>query len=317
MKIVNLDGAQLNPGDLSWEGIEDLGVLTTYDSTEASEIVARCSEADVVISNKVPFTRKTIEALPHLKCICVSATGYNIIDVTAASDHDIIVCNAPDYSTESVAQHVFASILMVYNRTEHYALESRNRKWSEINEWSYTNEPVSNIEGKTLGIFGFGQIGQRVGELGLAFNMKVIAVHKHPERDARPGVEFVDADYLFKKSDVISLHVPLNNSTFQLVDKSKLDLMKASSILVNTGRGPLIKEDDLAEALNQRQIRAAVLDVMVNEPPLKNNPLLDCEDCFITPHIAWAGVNARKKLMLILEDNIRNFKKGAPSNQVN
>jgi glycerate dehydrogenase len=317
MKIINLDGDQLNPGDLSWQEIEDLGSLTTYASTPESLIVERAIGAEIVITNKVPFTRETIEALPDLKCICVSATGFNIIDIEAAKDHQIVVCNAPGYSKESVAQHVFASILTVYNRIENYARESREGKWSDVNDWSYTNEPVSNMEGKTLGIIGFGQIGQRVGELALAFKMKVIAFHKHPKRDAMPGVDFVDIDTLFQSSDVISLHVPLNESTHELVDKTKLALMKSSAILINTGRGPLVNEADLADALQKRKLRAAVLDVMVNEPPSKSNPLLNIENCYITPHVAWAGVNARKKLMHILADNIQNFKKGTPINRVN
>lgn len=317
MKIVNLDAAYLNPGDLSWEGLEKLGDLILYQGTKEEEIVERVSDADIVITNKIPFDRETIEQAPNLKCICVSATGYNIIDVEAAKDHGIVVCNAPSYSNESVAQHVFAGIFAAYNRIENYAKEARSGVWTATNEWCYTNEPISNIYGQTMGILGFGQIGQRVGEIAQAFGMKVVAHHRHPERDAKAGVEFVDLETLFRSADVLSLHVPLNASTKGIVNNDSLSLMKPSSILINTGRGPLIDEHALAQKLTEKKIRAAILDVMIDEPPTASNPLLKCDNCFITPHIAWAGLLARRKLMDILVENIQQFIAGSPINTVN
>ncbi|GLR20074.1 D-2-hydroxyacid dehydrogenase [Portibacter lacus] len=317
MKIVVLDGYHLNPGDLDWSGIKQLGEVVLYVSTPEHLIVQRSAEADIVITNKVPFGKEVLDQLPNLKCICVSATGYNIIDTKVAKQNGIVVCNAPSYSSESVAQHVFASIFAIYNRIETYSKEVKAGVWAEKNDWSYTNEPVTNVYHKTLGIIGFGQIGQKVNEIAQSLGMKVISHHRHPRRDERPGVGFVDLDTLFEASDIITLHVPLNESTKNLINKDSLAKMKASSILINTGRGPLIDEEALASSLKNKQIRAAVLDVLVNEPPEKNNPLYDCENCYITPHIAWAGVEARKKLMRILEANVEAFKQGSPINVVN
>lgn len=317
MKIVVLDGYHLNPGDLDWNELEKLGELSLYDETPEGLIVERSKDADIVITNKVPFNRVTIESLSNLKCICVSATGYNIIDTIAAKEQGIVVSNAPSYSNNSVAQHVFASIFAIYNKIEEYSKEVKAGVWAEKDDWSYTIEPVTNVYQKTLGIIGFGQIGQKVYEIAQSLGMKVISHHRHPKRDAKPGVGFVDLETLFKMSDIITLHVPLNDSSREMINKETLGLMKPSSILINTGRGPLINETDLAAALKENKIRAAALDVMVNEPPEKEHPLYSCENCYITPHIAWAGVSAREKLMDILVDNIKAFQKGDPINVVN
>ncbi|MCL4106735.1 UNVERIFIED_CONTAM: hypothetical protein GTU68_048179 [Idotea baltica] len=317
MKIVVLDGYHLNPGDLDWSELKKLGEVKLYVSTPEHLITERASEADIIITNKVPFNKDQINELPNLKCICVSATGYNIIDTDAAKSAGIVVCNAPNYSTESVAQHVFASIFAIYNRIESYSREVRGGVWAEKKDWSYTNEPVTNVYQKTLGIIGFGQIGQKVNDIAQALGMKVISYHRHPKRDARKGVGFVDLETLFRESDVITLHVPLNDSTHYIVNRESLSLMKSNAILINTGRGPLVDEVALAETLKGNGIRAAGLDVLINEPPEKINPLYDCDNCYITPHIAWAGVVAREKLMAILVDNIKSFQGGSPINVVN
>ncbi|WP_235295896.1 D-2-hydroxyacid dehydrogenase [Portibacter marinus] len=312
MKIVVLDGAQLNPGDLSWENLKKLGTVEIYAESSEEEVMDRCQGAEVLITNKVPFDQKRIQALPNLKCIVVSATGYNIIDTKAAAEHHVIVCNAPSYSNESVAQHVFALIFAIFNQVEQYADEVRNGKWSSAGDWSYTNEPIQNIKGKTLGILGFGQIGQRVAEIGMAFGMKVISHHKHPKRDAKPHVGFVDIETLFETSDILSLHVPLTEATKHIVNQDRLSVMKKSAVLINTGRGPLVDEFALANTLKRNLIRAAGLDVLSNEPPEVHHPLYECKNCFITPHIAWAGVGARQNLMDIVVKNVRKFKDGEP-----
>jgi len=317
MKISVLDGEQLNPGDLNWDQLNQLGDVKIYDSTPDEKVIERCEDADIVVTNKIKFDSERINLLPKLECIIVSATGYNIIDTDSARKQNIVVCNSPSYSNDAVAQHVFALILAIYNQVESYAAEVRNGKWSEKDDWSYTNEPLQNLKGKTLGILGFGQIGQMVSKIGQAFGMKIVAHHKHPKRDCKPNMGFVDLETLFKISDVISLHVPLTEDTKHIVNESMLNRMKSTAVLINTGRGPLIDENALYDALSTNKIRAAGLDVMSEEPPPPNHRLYELSNCYITPHIAWAGVVARENLMEIIVQNVKAFIKNAPINVVN
>ena len=315
-KIVILDSYHINPGDLRWDPFNNLGDLDIHEFTEDSEVVDRCKNAEIVLSNKVLLKEKHIQKLPDLKCICVMATGYNNIDIEACKARNIIVCNIPAYSTDSVAQYVFAGILEVTNKLSEYHKEIRAGRWQEINDWSYSRETMFDIAGKTLGVLGFGKIGQRVAEIGLAFGMKVISYHKHPKRDKMEGVEFVDLEYLFANSDYLSLHVPLNPSSHHIVNKSTLELMKSDAILINTGRGPLINEADLAEYLKSYKIKGAILDVLSNEPPEKDNPLTGLDNCYITPHIAWANIEARQRLMNILLENVKAYLIGSAQNRI-
>ena len=317
MKIAVLDAFHLNPGDLSWEKIESLGEVIIYDRTQPEDLIERARGANIVLANKVILDEAIINNLPDLKCICVTATGFNNIDIDAAKKKGIVVCNVKDYGTNSVAQHVFAGILAVLNRVEQYSHEVREGVWTEKNDWSYSNETIHNLEGLNLGIIGFGQIGRKVAEIGQAFQMNILAVHRHPERDRRDGVRFVSLPELLETSDVISLHVPLNSSTNELINADTLGQMKSNAILVNTGRGGLVNENDLKEALITGEIRAAVLDVLNSEPPTKDNPLVNLQNCYITPHVAWAGNKARFRMMNMLYDNIKGFISGNIINQVN
>ena len=316
MKIVVLDGFHLNPGDLSWDILNDFGEVTIFNQSLPAELFLRSKEADIVLINKVVFDKDLLDRLPLLKCICVTATGYNNVDVAYANKKGILVCNVAGYSTESVAQHVFASLFNILNRIKEYNTQVRSGEWTKRDDWSYTLEPITNVKDKTLGLLGFGKIGQKVARIAIQFGMKVIAFHKYPERDIMEHVRFVDLETLFKKSDVLSLHVPLNNSTHEIINEYHIGLMKEDSILINTGRGGLIKENDLAVALRDGNIRAAALDVLVNEPPHADNPLVPLENCFITPHIAWAGIEARKILLKSLYENIKSFIEGNPINVI-
>ncbi len=317
MNIVVLDGYHLNPGDLKWDRLEALGNVKIYDRTTPENIITRSLNADILLSNKVIIDEFIISQLPKLKGIFVMATGYNNIDVIAAQKKGIPVCNVSNYSTDSVAQHVFSCLLAILNRVENYALECRNGVWNELNDWSYTNEPIINLSGRKMGIIGFGKIGQKVAEIALAFGMHVLVSHRYPIIDKRLNIEFVTLPEVFQQADFLSLHVPLNDSTFEIINKNSLGFMKQSSILINTGRGALINENDLALALLSGTIRAAALDVMVQEPPLLDNPLLNLKNCYITPHMAWTGDKSREKMMDILVNNIKGFLSGNIQNKVN
>lgn len=316
MKIVVLDGYHINPGDLSWSALEDLGDVDIHESTSPEEIIARAQGATILLTNKVLVTKEVMDHLPELKCICVMATGYNNVDIGAAKNKGIVVCNVAGYSTKSVAQHVFAGIFGYLNRILEYAEESRQGVWTSKNDWTYSKGTIVNVAGKTLGILGFGQIGQEVGKIGLAFGMKVIAYHKHPERDRMEGVTFVELDELFKTSDFLSLHVPLNPSTKHIINIETLSLMKGDAVLINTGRGPLVDESALASCLERGGIGAALLDVMEHEPPMYENPLIPLKNCYITPHVAWAGLQARAKLIEILVENVSGFINGDIQNRI-
>ena len=314
--IVILDGYTANPGDLSWGELKELGALTVYERTQPEETVARAKEAEIVLTNKVLLRRQEIEQLPNLKYIGVLATGYNVIDLEAARERGIIVTNVPAYSTESVAQMVFAHLLTVTNRTEHYAIQNREGKWTASPDFSYWDTTLTELAGKTFGIVGLGNIGKRVAAIAQAFGMKVIAYTSKAASQLPEYIEKKTMDELLRESDVLSLHCPLTADTKQLINRETLQKMKSSAILINTGRGPLINDQDVAEALNNNRLRAYCTDVLTEEPAKSDNPLLQCEYAYITPHIAWATCEARTRLIEIATENVKAFIKGKAQNVV-
>ena len=316
MKIVVLDGYCLNPGDLSWEAMGSLGDLQVYDRTSPSELLERAEGAEVLITNKTLISDKDMDALPDLKYIGVLATGYNVVDVEAAKQKGIVVTNIPAYSTHSVAQMVFAHILNITQRVEHYACLNRQGKWSDSADFSYWDTELIELDGKWMGIVGFGNIGQATARIALAFGMKVAVYTSKPQSDLPEGIIKMDLDQLFSTCDVVSLHCPLTPSTREIVNAKRLNLMKPNAILINTGRGPLVNEQDLADALNEGRIMAAGIDVLSIEPADPSNPLLSARNCFITPHIAWATKEARTRLMQIAVSNLKEFLNGNVVNNV-
>lgn len=316
MKIVILDGFTANPGDLSWKGLEELGMLTVYDRTRPEETVARAAEADIVLTNKVIINREMMAQLPQLKYIGVLATGYNVVDIEAAHERGIIVTNVPAYSTESVAQMVFAHLLTVTNRTEHYAIQNRQGRWSKNPDFCYWDFPHLELAGKTFGIVGLGNIGRRVAEIALAFGMQVKALTSKSADTLPAGIEKADQEVLLATSDVISLHCPLTDTTRHLINRDTLSKMRPSAILINTGRGPLVDDQAVASALAKGQLAAFCADVLTEEPPKANNPLLSQPNAFITPHIAWATEEARSRLLQVAISNVQAFLNAKPQNVV-
>ncbi len=315
IQIVVTDGYTLNSGDLSWQSLANLGELTVYDRTPVEEIVTRCQEADIVLTNKVPFSGATLSQLPRLRCISVLATGYNVIDTVAAKAQGVVVCNVPGYGTASVAQHTFALILELSNGVGRNSASVRAGNWQRASDWCYTEQPIVELAGKTLGIVGMGSIGQQVAQIATAFGMEV--VYFNPSE--KPGVAGSSRSLteLFATSDFISLHCPLKADNTGFVDKDLLRQMKPTACLVNTSRGPLIHEADLATALNEGWIAGAALDVLSTEPPSEHNPLLQAQNCIITPHNAWMSREARQRIMEITAKNIEAFLAGTPQHQVN
>lgn len=316
-KIVFLDSYTTNPGDLDWSALEQLGSVQLYDRTPADQILDRSAEAEILITNKTPLTAETLARLPRLQLICVAATGYNIVDVAAARQHEVPVCNVSGYSTTAVAQQVFAYLLAFANGVTRYSAEVHAGAWTAARDFSYWHEPLTELAGQTLGIYGFGAIGQATARLALAFDMRVIAVHKHPARHVTRGVDFVAPDTLWMESDWITLHVPLTEVTKGLISTRVLRQMKPSAVLINTGRGELVVEADLRQALEEGTIAGAGLDVLSSEPPPADHPLLGAPNCLITPHQAWASQAARQRLLAGVVENIRAWRTGTPQNVVN
>lgn len=316
MKIVVLDGFTLNPGDLSWEGLSQLGELTVYDRTLPEERVVRAAGAEVIFTNKVLLTREVLAQLPALRYIGVLATGYNVVDVGAAVESGITVTHIPAYSTPSVAQLVFAHILNFTNRVELHATDVRHGNWTTHPDFSYQRTPQTEIAGKTLGIIGFGQIGHSVGRLGHGFGMRILFHNRSVKKDAPAWATQVSLEQLTRVSDFISINCPLTPGNKEFVNREFLSRMKPSAFLINTGRGPLIHENDLADALNMGVIAGAGLDVLSVEPPQPGNPLLTARNCFITPHMAWATLEARTRLMDIAVYNLRSYLDGNPCHVV-
>ena len=315
--IVVLDGHTLNPGDLSWNKLTALGRNFIYEYTPPELVVERSRPADILLVNKTPLDAQQISELVNLKCICVTATGFNNIDTQAAKERNIPVCNVVGYGASSVSQHVFALLLNMTNRVAEHNQSVHLGEWSEQAHFSYSLYPLVEMANKTMGIYGFGRIGQQVGKIALAMNMKVIAHHKHPERDKMEGVQFVDLDTLFRESDVLTLHAPLTASNQGFVNKENLLKMKRTAYLINTGRGKLVDEEALQWALRSGLIAGAGLDVLAEEPPAPDHPLLDLPNCFITPHQAWASRESRARLMDGTIGNIVAFLNGKPRNVVN
>ena len=316
MKIVVLDGYALNPGDLSWDEMKLLGELEIYDRTSPEQVLERSIGAEALITNKTVLTSDHMDALPNLKYIGVLATGYNVVDINAAKEHNIVVTNIPAYSTQSVAQMVFAHLLNITQRVGYYSKENTNGRWAKNQDFCYWDTNLIELAGKKIGIVGFGNIGQATARIALAMGMKGLAYTSKNQADLPTGILKVDLDELFSASDVISLHCPLTPETKELVNTKRLNMMKKNAILINTGRGPLINEKDLADALNKESIAGAGLDVLSTEPPLADNPLLTAKNCFITPHIAWATYEARTRLMQIAIDNLKSYMEGNIINNV-
>jgi len=306
-KIVFLDSRTLNPGDVDVSELEKLGVLTFYESTSQNLVVERCQDAQIIISNKVKLTKEIIDALPQLKMIQIAATGMNNVDVEFAKSKGIHVCNVVGYSTSSVAQHVFAMILAHLNQCESYFAESNNKEWSKKSDFSYWHKPIDELQDKTFGVWGFGNIGQAVARIAVAFGMKVIAVNKYPERLSIDDVENVSVQELLESADFISLHTPLNDQTFEMINGESISIMKKTAVIINTGRGQLINEMALAQALDEGIISAALLDVLSMEPPAEDHVLLSTQNAFITPHQAWASLPARRRLLKGIVENISSF----------
>lgn len=317
MQIVLLDGYASNPGDLTWEPLKEMGEVTVYDRTQPSEVVERAHDAEIIVTNKVTLTRQTLEQLPNLRLICVLATGYNTIDTLAARDLGITVCNVPAYSTDSVAQMVFALILNMTNRVAHYARQTREGRWSAAPDFCYWDLPVSELAGKTLGIVGLGHIGAKVASIAREFGMDVFVFTSKNSIDLPDYIQKTTLEGLFGVSDILTLHCPLTPDTHELINARTLARMKRGALLVNTGRGPLVNEADVAEALASGQLGGYGADVMCSEPPAADNPLFAQPNAFITPHIAWASVEARQRLLNATFDNIRAFQDGHPKNVVN
>lgn len=315
MKIVVLDGYVLNPGDLSWEGIKELGECTIYDRTSDEQTLERSKGADVLITNKVVLNGEIISGLPLLKYVGVLATGYNIVDIVAAKNSGVVVTNIPAYSTASVAQMVFSHILNFAQNVSVHADSVAKGEWAKSVDFAYWKTPQMELAGKTLGVIGFGQIGEAVAKIGLAFGMKVI-FNNRSKKETRLDAGQVELDTLFAESDFISINCPLTPENTGFINKVAISKMKTTAFLVNTGRGPLINEQDLAEALNSGKIAGAGLDVLSAEPAKPDNPLASAKNCCITPHIAWATFEARSRLIKIAAENLKAFKKGAPINVV-
>lgn len=316
MKIIVLDGYGLNPGDLTWKGFEELGELTVYDRTFPSELLERAAGAEALVTNKTLITSENMDALPDLKYIGVLATGYNVVDIDAAKARGIVVTNIPAYSTASVAQMVFAHILNITQRVGYYADENKQGRWTKNADFCYWDTHLVELQGKKMGIVGFGNIGQATARIAQAFGMEVCVYSSKPQFALPSGIKKMELDELFGECDVVSLHCPLTPDTKEMVNAERLSKMKPNAILINTGRGPLINEQDLADALNEGKIAAAGLDVLSVEPSVEGNPLLDARNCFITPHIAWATLEARTRLMDIAVQNLKSYQKGQIVNNV-
>ena len=318
MKICILDGYSLNPGDLDWSPVERLGDVTLFDRTPADKIVERAADADIVLTNKVPFSADTLRQLPRLRFICVLATGYNIIDTEAAARQGVVVANIPAYSTMSVAQMAFAHILNITNHVASYAREVADGKWTNCPDFCFWDSALTELAGKTMGIVGLGNTGMAIARIAVALGMKVVAMTSKSADTLPEGITPAPLDDVLASADVVSLHCPLTPSTRHLINAASIAKMKPSAILINTGRGPLVDEQAVADALNGGRLAAFGADVLSQEPPRGDNPLLSARNCFLTPHIAWATLEARTRLMSTATENVRQFIAGEPvANRVN
>ncbi len=320
MKIVLLDGYAVNPGDLSWDDLKELGDFTYYDRTcrDNSEIIERISDNDIVITNKAPISREVIEACPSIKYIALLSTGYNVVDTEYAKTKGIPVSNIPTYGTDSVAQYTIALLLELCHHIGHHSEEVNKGRWGKSIDWCFWDYPLVELKGKTLGILGFGRIGKKTAEIAKAIGMDIIVNGRRDEEYIdEEGWRHVSKETLFRDSDVISLHAPLTEDTRYIINKETISMMKDGVMLINASRGDLVKEEDLASALNKGKISGAAVDVVSTEPIKEDNPLLKAKNCIITPHMAWGAKEARERIIAINLDNIRSFIKGKPQNVVN
>lgn len=318
MKIVDLDGYAANPGDVSWDEIKTLGELIVYDRSNPDEVVERASGAEAVLTNKVVLGKEEMSQLPDLKYIGVLATGYNVVDTEEAKRRGIVVTNIPAYSTMSVAQLVFAHLLNITNHVSMHASAVKEGTWQTAKDFCFWLEPLQELDGTTIGIVGLGNTGMAVARIAQSFGMKVLAYTSKEAASLPAGInKAANLQQLFSESDVLSLHCPLTPDTHHIINTETLSLMKPSAILINTGRGPLVDDQALANALNEGRIKAAGIDVLTQEPPRDGNPLIGASNCFITPHVAWATQAARQRLMHIAAENIKAYQTGKPINQVN
>lgn len=318
MKIVILDGFTTNPGDLSWDWLREYGELTVYDRTKKEEIIPRCKGAEIVITNKTPLTRTEIDGMPHLRFVALLSTGYNIADGAYLREKGIPLCNIPAYSTNAVAQLVFSFIMAFTNAVALHSDAVHDGEWAACPDFCFWKTPLAELQGKTLGVVGFGKIGQKVADIAAAFDMQVLAVSGHEtDQTARKNFRWVDMDTLARESDFITLHCPLTAATEGLVNAEFLSKCKKTAVLINTSRGPVVDGQALADALNCDRIAGAGLDVLCVEPPRADDPLLHAKNCLITPHIAWAGFETRARLMSILKENFAAFFRGEPIHVVN
>lgn len=316
MNIIILDGYALNPGDLSYDCLRQYGNLTIYERTAPEQLIERAIDADVVLTNKVAFGEREMVQLPRLRYIGVQATGYNIIDVEAARRHGITVTNIPAYSTDSVAQMVMAHLLNITQSVDYYAQQNRTGRWGTNPDFCYWDNPLIELAGKQMGLVGLGRTGSAVARLASAFGMRVAAYTSKPQSELPEGIERLSLEALFSTSDVVSLHCPLTPDTHHLVNAHRLALMKPTAILINTARGSIVDEQALANALSSGALHAAGIDVLEEEPPRGDSPLLHVRNCFVTPHIAWGTIEARTRLLKICEENLRAFIAGNPQNVV-
>ena len=317
MKIVILDGYTVTQGDLDWKVLEQYADIEVYERTAPEDVVARCKGAEMVLTNKVVLDAAILNMLPRLMYIGVLATGYNVVDLEAATRQSIVVTNIPAYSTNSVAQMVFSHILNIVSRVDYYAQENRKGKWSNSTDFCYLDHNLFELAGKKMGIIGLGNTGMATAKIALGFGMSVLAYTSKDAEELPEGIRKVTMDDLMESSDIISLHCPLNDDTRHIINAESIKKMKKSAIIINTGRGPLVNDNDVAEALNNDQIAAYGADVVTTEPIPADNPLLSAKNCYLTPHIAWATREARQRLISICADNIKAFIDGEAINQVN
>jgi glycerate dehydrogenase len=316
MRLTILDAHTANPGDLSWNGLQSLASSTVHERTPVDQIIERARDAELVLTNKTVLSRDTITALPKLRYIGVLATGYNVVDIEAAKERGVVVTNVPGYGTPSVAQAVLALLLELTNHVGHHAQTVREGRWSRCADFCYWDGTLVELEGRTMGILGYGTIGERVAKIGLALGMRVIANRRHWKEEPLGGVERASQEEVFAQSDVLSLHCPLTDETKHLIRRETIAQMKATAFLINTARGPLVLEQDLADALNDGRLAGAGLDVLSTEPPKSDNPLFTAKNCIITPHIAWASKEARARMIEIATENVAAFQRGEPVNRV-
>lgn len=320
MKIVVLDGYAENPGDLSWDEIAALGTLTVYDRTsftDEAEIIERIGDAEVIVTNKTPVSCRVIDSCPSMKLIAVIATGYNVVDCGRAKEKGVLVANVPSYGTAAVGQFAVALLLEICCRVGHHDRTVHEGKWENCSDWCYWDYPIIELAGKTMGIIGFGRIGRQTGRIARAMGMDVIAYDGSPTEEGRKIARYVQLDELLGRSDVIALHCPLLPDTKEIINRSSIAKMKDGVIIINNGRGPLVNERDLADALNCGKVYAAGVDVVSSEPIRSDNPLLTAKNCIITPHISWAAKESRQRIMDCTAENIRAYIEGRPINIVN